>query len=235
MTPSTLHILEERTADAAGNMAVDFLMFRRYPESGVVRYRHYNWRRPAFTFGYSQKIDYIRTQLPQDDVYDITRRSTGGGLVDHRDDWTYALVIPRGHPLFDRPGPRIYHNIHEALAGALNELGAQVRLQTRAPEKPAGRCFERPELDDVVNAETGRKVAGAALKRSKHGVLLQGSVWKPAAPGVSDWESLSSRVAGHLAEALQAATEEIGWPTFDPDEEAALIDQYASTEWVEAR
>ena len=61
-----LHWLPNRAAVAAENMATDFLLLRRYPEVAV-RFRHYDWHRPAFTFGYSQKIEFVRGQLPPND------------------------------------------------------------------------------------------------------------------------------------------------------------------------
>ncbi|MBE2213710.1 MAG: lipoate--protein ligase family protein [Opitutaceae bacterium] len=230
-----LHLLPARTADAAGNMAVDFLLLQRYPHpQAAVRYRHYDWRRPAFTFGYAQKYAFIRTRLPQETSLDVTRRATGGGLVDHRDDWTYALVLPREHPLWDRPGPVIYRAVHEALAGALNATGADVTLQRDEPETAPGVCFERPEVGDVVRARDGIKVAGAALKRGKHGLLLQGSIWRPFA-GPVDWAAFEEKLPATFARALDITLTEPGWPNFDPDEEQALVDQYASSEWIEAR
>jgi len=235
MSRPSLHLLPERTGGAAENMAIDFLLLRRYPSPAELRLRHYTWRQPAFTFGYAQKIAFVRASLPADETLDITRRPTGGGLVDHRDDWTYALVIPRGHPLFDRPGPTIYRHIHTALADALTEHGACVRLQDRPPETPPGICFQRPERDDIVHAETRRKVAGAALKRTKHGVLLQGSIWRPATPETTNWETLTETFAKHLGTCLEAEPTPTGWPEFAIEEEEALIDQFASTEWIEAR
>jgi len=83
-----LEVLPERTGGAAENMAADFLLLQRYPRAGAARYRHYGWRSPAFTFGYSQKISYVRSQLPQGETFDLCRRPTGGGLVDQREDWT---------------------------------------------------------------------------------------------------------------------------------------------------
>jgi lipoate-protein ligase A len=47
-------------------MATDFLLLKRYPAAAHARFRHYGWHRPAFTFGYSQKIAWVRTQLPPD-------------------------------------------------------------------------------------------------------------------------------------------------------------------------
>jgi hypothetical protein len=72
-----LHLLPIRSGGAAENMASDFLLLQRYPEAAQVRFRHYGWHRPAFTFGYGQKIDWVRQQLPADDPYELCRRPTG--------------------------------------------------------------------------------------------------------------------------------------------------------------
>ncbi len=61
-----LHVLPERTGGAAENMALDFLLLQRYPEASAPRFRHYGWRQPSFTFGYSQKLAWVRGQLPAD-------------------------------------------------------------------------------------------------------------------------------------------------------------------------
>src|SRR5690606_34991168 len=113
-----LHLLADRSGGAAENMATDFMLLQRYPVAAV-RLRHYDWHRPAFTFGYSQKIAFVRTQMPADEPIELCRRPTGGGVVDHHDDWTYSLVIPRGHPLEELPATQSYRLIHESLAVAL--------------------------------------------------------------------------------------------------------------------
>jgi lipoate-protein ligase A len=232
--PIPLHVLPARTAGAAENMATDFLLLRRYPDAEAARMRCYAWRRPAFTFGYGQKIAFVRERLPAGEPCDLARRPSGGGLVDHRDDWTYALVLPRRHPAWERPGPVVYRAVHGALAAALERFGARVRLQEAEPETAPGVCFERPEVGDVVRAADGLKVAGAALKRGKDGLLLQGSVARPLLPMV-DWDALEEAFARALAAALDLEVVHPGWPGFDPDEEQALVDQYSSPEWTELR
>ena len=88
-----LALLPYRTGGAAENMATDFLLLQRAATDHPML-RHYEWRRPAFTFGYSQKRAFIQSQLPTDAPFDLCRRPTGGGLVDHREDWTYSLIVP---------------------------------------------------------------------------------------------------------------------------------------------
>ena len=245
-----LHLLPSRSAGAAENMALDFLLLQRYPEMALPRFRHYDWRGPAFTFGFSQKIAFVRASLPTDESVDLCRRPTGGGVVDHRNDWTYALVLPRGHALYDERAPQSYRIVHECLGASLLALGqpAAVKIscesaepcdQSAAPAGP-GVCFQRAELYDVVQTESGAKIAGAAQKRNKHGLLFQGSIWQPAVdgettrPGVN-WEIFGEEFATQLARSLGAEAVATPWPEFNEDETSALVEQYSTQEWTEFR
>jgi lipoate-protein ligase A len=97
-----------------------------------------------------------------------------------------------------------------------------------------GVCFQRAELYDVVNAATGAKIAGAAQKRNKHGLLFQGSIEKGAL-GEIDWENFSARFTTSLAKAMGAEAAEVPWPDFNEEEVSGVIEQYSATEWVEYR
>jgi lipoate-protein ligase A len=239
----SLHVLPFRTGSAAENMACDFLLLQRYPEAAAPRFRHYGWHRPAFTFGYSQKIAFVRAALPPGGPFDLCRRPTGGGIVDHRDDWTYSLVIPRGHPLEELRATQSYREIHESLAAALRSQGVPARTKPVATEPeisaksglPAGVCFERAEFHDVVHETTGAKIAGAAQKRNKHGLLFQGSIWRPAAGGDLDWERFHDDFVVQLTRALDTPAEAVPWPELPEAELEGLTEQYATPEWLEHR
>ena len=245
-----LHVLPVRTGAAAENMALDFLLLQRYPAPAAPRFRHYDWRTAAFTFGYSQKIEWVRANLPPGETFDLCRRPTGGGIVDHRNDWTYSLVLPRGHALYDERAAQSYRIVHECLAGALVEMKQPAEVKTecvpcevepalragsnlRGAQVPPveGVCFQRAELYDVINTTTGLKIAGAAQKRNKHGLLFQGSIEK-ATLGPVDWEEFSTRFAAALATALGAKPEETPWPDLNEEEVEGLFEQYSSPEWV---
>ena len=241
-----LHVLPVRTAGAAENMALDFLLLQRYPEPAAPRFRHYEWRGPAFTFGFGQKIAFVRETLAADLPCDLCRRPTGGGIVDHRNDWTYALVLPRGHALCDERAARSYRIVHECLTVALVSLGQPAEVKTANvlgesdPGLPAealakaGVCFQRAELFDVVNSRTGAKIAGAAQKRNKHGLLFQGSIEKNSLGSV-DWDEFQARFTGTLAQALKTEVAETPWPDLNENEVSGLIEQYSAPEWIEHR
>jgi lipoate-protein ligase A len=234
-----LELLPTRTGGAAENMALDFLLLQRYLRASAPRFRHYEWRGPAFTFGYAQKIAFVRAQLPLGESFDLCRRPTGGGLVDHREDWTYALVIPRGHPLEEMRATHSYRAVHEAIAEALRAQEVNAVLKQVAEddaESAGGVCFQRAEVFDVVHGVTGEKIAGAAQKRNKHGLLFQGSLWRPAAGGGAiDWNRFESDFTARLAQALSADAAPTPWPELNEDEVSGLTEQYSSPEWLEYR
>lgn len=251
-----LHVLPVRTGAAAENMALDFLLLQRYPEAAAPRFRHYEWRTPAFTFGYSQKIEFVRATLPSfakasegtaaGETFDLCRRPTGGGVVDHRNDWTYSLVLPRGHALYDERAAQSYRIVHECLAAALVALGQPAVVKTECdpcadgPAAPSealakeGICFQRAELYDVVHATTGAKIAGSAQKRNKNGLLFQGSIEKSAV-GPVDWDDFSARFVAALALALRAEAQATPWPDLAEPEVEGLVEQYSAPEWIEYR
>lgn len=254
------HLLPTRAAGAAENMAVDFLLLQRYPQPAAVRFRHYTWRGPAVTFGYGQKIAFVREQLVGQERVDLCRRPTGGGMVDHRADWTYALVIPRGHAVEEMRAADSYQRVHEALAAALRRQGVAARVKPCAVTDsagetcegsvvskvslhrrleaggPAGVCFQRAETFDVVHAATGAKIAGAAQKRNRQGLLFQGSVAREGAGGDAvDWGQFQDDFIEALAAALSTSVQPTPWPEFNEDDVEGLTEQYSATEWVEYR
>ncbi|MDB6094197.1 MAG: biotin/lipoate protein ligase [Verrucomicrobia bacterium] len=239
-----LEILPVKHGTAAENMALDFLLLQGHPRPSAPRFRHYGWHRPAFTFGYAQKISFVRSSLPSGEGLDVCRRPTGGGIVDHRDDWTYSVVIPRGHPLEDVRATQSYREIHECVAGALRAQGVPA-VTKQSCEPPAdgatcaasGVCFQRAELHDVVHSGSGEKIAGGAQKRNKHGLLFQGSIWRPAigAGANLDWDRFHDDLAEQLGLALRCEATPSPWPGLDDEEVSGLVEQYSSPEWIEFR
>ena len=141
--------------------------------------RFYRWRSPALSFGYFGKFSDVAIYPPE---RDLVRRWTGGGIVFHGDDLTYSIVIPANDPVFDESSIAIYEKIHRALAEAVRRVGehaelvASARCAYRAPQcgVPTSYCFTNPVRADVMM--DGRKIAGAAQRRTRRGLLQQGSI-----------------------------------------------------------
>lgn len=171
---------DKKPQSAAMNMAIDEALFE-YATTPSIRF--YRWRSPALSFGYFGKFSDVAIYAAE---RDLVRRWTGGGIVFHGDDLTYSIVIPARDPVFDESSPVIYGRIHQALAHALNRVGeravvaggvdpGRIALTKHAAVSAGGyNCFANPVRADVML--DGRKIAGAAQRRSRRGLLQQGSI-----------------------------------------------------------
>ncbi|MCX8107774.1 MAG: hypothetical protein N3G20_03110, partial [Verrucomicrobiae bacterium] len=156
--------------------------------------RFYAWAQPAGTFGYFQKYETVQNLTG---LRPLIRRPTGGGFVPHDNDWTYSLVIPSRHAWYTMAAGSTYARIHWWLHLAFKLLGLQTRL---APHQQDGRgsCFAGTARFDLLFNE--RKIAGAALRRTRHCILAQGSVQPlPFFPDRAEFEAALQIVGrGHL-------------------------------------
>ncbi len=153
---------------AALNMALDEALLLSADRPLV---RVYRWAKPAVSFGYFGKYAPIAAAWPG---RELVRRMTGGGVVSHGDDITYSIIVPIAHPFAQCSARESYCAIHGALAQWLATHGVSASL-AHAPEGQGnGVCFESPAEADVIAG--GRKIAGAAQRRTREGLLYQGSL-----------------------------------------------------------
>ncbi len=229
-----IHVIPDASHTAAVNMAHDFLLLNRYEPQGALRIRHYEWVRPAFTFGMSQSFSYVSSEV-SDPRAEICRRPTGGGVVNHLEDWTYSLVIPASHPLGRGQPVDTYKVVHDCMANAMIAQGCDVILNQTVPENSAPAvCFDKPEVYDVVLRNFPSKVAGAAQKRSKAGYLMQGSIWKPIVPDL-EWNRFYNDFIMEIAKIAEAEVQFESWPQWKESEETQLIEQFDSVDWNKRR
>ena len=149
---------------AAVNMAIDEMLLR---DATGPLLRVYRWAQPSVSFGYFGDVNAVAARWPG---RELVRRWTGGGEVLHGDDCTYTLIIPRPGPLTLLRADDSYRAIHECLARFLRDA----EMIETAPLGAGPACFESPVRFDVVAC--GRKVAGAAQRRTGRGLLHQGSI-----------------------------------------------------------
>ena len=142
--------------------------------------RFYGWEKPELTLGFFTPLASVSK-----DNRPFTRRWTGGGIVEHGDDVTFSLSLPRA---FLPPGATTsdrYRLIHLALASALEGhtgiapvAGPSPATEGMASSGP-GTCFTEPVAWDLLAPGSGNKIAGGAQRRSRRGVLHQGSLRLP--------------------------------------------------------
>ena len=202
-----LIILPNAFGDAATNMAVDASLLYTLPK-GIAAFRHYGWTEPAITFGYTQRIADVQAAFPED--LRLCRRLTGGGIVDHRNDWTYALAIQADLPAAHAPATELYATIHRCIQQALDQQLIQSQLapcpracgqQPTAKTAGPDQCFVQPTTDDVIRPD-GTKIAGAAMKRAREGLLVQGSIDRGALPNDFDFQAFGEAFQQALSREL---------------------------------
>lgn len=187
--------------------------------------RIYDWAGEWCSLGY---FGSLAEAVERIDCPQWVRRITGGGVVDHRVDWTYSLVIPKSDPVANLRGGESYRAIHETLAATLCAEGVDCRLSSGAAVAGEALCFANPVDHDVVGA-AGGKLAGAGQRRSATALLHQGSVALPAADEAS--RTRAHALANRLAD---------GVAMVDLLPDAAWIDQqvrdrYARDDWTARR
>lgn len=219
------YFLPSQPGEPAWNMALDEALMRAAPVLGRPVLRFYAWTLPAATFGFFQKIAEIERVTP---LRPLIRRPTGGGLVPHDADWTYSMTLPPTTEWYHWRAPESYRHMHRWIQGALQQLGVATEL---APEKRAelpGQCFAGYEQFDVLRH--GRKIAGAAQRRTREGLLIQGSL-QPTPHGLTrgDWESA---MLAHATVNWGVAWEPLTLPAFMEYEARRLAEmKYACTSY----
>jgi lipoyl(octanoyl) transferase len=201
---------------AALNMAVDEALFVT-ATAPILRF--YQWRRPSISFGYFGRYTEVAAEAGD---REIVRRWTGGGTVPHGEDLTYSVVIPSSHPFFQKSSVEIYQAVHDAICRALEANGVEAVLAKDAAPKISENCFANAVRADVLSS--GRKIAGAAHRRSRAGLLHQGSIQR---------SDLPAQFRDDLAEILCPQRERMLLPP-EIRERAADIaaTKYATSEWL---
>ena len=155
------------------NMALDHALTECLkPDEGVVRL--YGWSPPTISFGRNEpsrgRFDVEAVAL---EGIAFVRRATGGRVVLHDEEVTYAVVAP----LKALGGLRdAYHAINRGLVAGLHSVGVEARLEEGGAvlTPDAGPCFQVPAPGEVT--AKGRKLVGSAQVRLGSALLQHGSV-----------------------------------------------------------
>ncbi len=163
-------------------------------ESGTPGFRVYGWDGPWVSLGMNQ--DAARDLLPGAPVRSVVR-PTGGKAVLHGHDVTVGVAMPLG-PITEATGieperlARSVRTVYRWLAVPFLEALGACRLPASLAEQSqfyrrgitkisrSADCFGQVCANDIVDARTGQKVCGCALRLTRRAVLLQASI--PAGP-----------------------------------------------------
>ena len=199
-------LLQSGKCAAAFNMALDEALLENVARLGRPALRFYGWTEPAATFGYFQKFSEVeRATL----LRPLIRRPSGGGIVPHVCDWTYSFAVPPNHEWHLLKAEESYRRIHDWLRLAFAELKIETEIAPCCKKSAPGQCFAGHEKFDLL--WRGKKIAGAAQRRNKLGLLIQGSIQPPPV-------SLRRDVFENAMCAVAQKFSSVSWAEFSPDE-----------------
>lgn len=145
----------------------------------------YQWQGNCLTYGHfisperHLHLNQLKTYQLQ-----IAKRPTGGGIIFHLTDFAFSLLIPATHPFFSLNTLDNYALINCCLADLVREWIDDCKSEWRPPfllmeqdiksSYPLFFCMAQPTVYDVMIK--GKKVAGAAQRKTSSGFLHQGSL-----------------------------------------------------------
>lgn len=175
-------ILDTGKNSAEKNMAIDAALLRGLAENPQPVLHFYEWEKPSATYGhFLDPYKYLSREAVREHGIQLARRPTGGGIVFHLTDFAFSVLIPANHPSYCVNTLDNYAFIHRTLASALGKFLGEAETLDLLREEPTQLhpsakhfCMAGPTLNDVMLQ--GKKLAGGAQRRTRHGFLHQGTI-----------------------------------------------------------
>jgi lipoate---protein ligase len=169
-------IIERAAASAEENMEVDAKLLEELGARSRPILHLYGWARPSVTFGYFIKPEKVLdVEEAKRRGIEWARRPTGGGVVFHLWDLAFSVLVPAKSKLFSANTLENYRLINGVVQEMAQEwLGREVDLTPEDGGSCGNFCMAGPTKYDVVIA--GKKIAGAAQRKTKEGFLHQGTI-----------------------------------------------------------
>lgn len=173
----------------------------------------YEWEGKSATYGhFAQPEEWLSMEALQAEGVRLAKRPTGGGILFHITDLAFSFLLPATHPAYSENTLENYRLVNEIAREAVNrflENTLSIDLLQKE-EKPVASscerfCMAKPTRYDLIIQ--GRKVGGAAQRRTKKGFLHQGTLSLGRLP-----ESFLKKVLLPGNELLEEATSKVTFP-----------------------
>ncbi len=180
--------LDSGAGSASYNMALDeAIAISVRTREAPATLRFYSWDRPSLSLGCFQKTEDLDLDYCRQNSIPVVRRPTGGRAVLHGYELTYSFSVPTDRKPFSGGLIESYRMISRAFNLAFQNTGISVRSEmTRERGRVLARnplCFGSSSYGELLL--NNQKIAGAAQKRWKDGLLQQGAL-----PYVCDTERI---------------------------------------------
>gem|GEM_PF-267263 len=197
---------------AEENMELDRQFLENLKEKGPPILHFYDWNQESATYGCFVNVKEIfDLARVKEGGLSLAKRPTGGGVLFHCADFAFSVLIPSQHPHFSLNPLSNYHYVNQGVRKAVLRF-----LPSSFSEKPylligewkklkgpaAHCCMAQPTRYDVMLE--GRKVAGAAQRRTKAGYLHQGTIFvaQPPEERIAPFLRSPREVCSHISQSL---------------------------------
>lgn len=174
-------IIDSGKKSAQELMMLDAALLRDLREESQPILHLYEWDRDSLTYGYF--IDpflYLNREVLDQKGINSARRPTGGGIIFHWTDFAFSILIPASCSYFSLNTLDNYRLVNRWVAQSVHPLAKSKTFEFFTEEFKSTHtyyekfCMAKPTIYDLMIG--GRKVGGAAQRRTKDGYLHQGSI-----------------------------------------------------------
>jgi lipoate-protein ligase A len=174
--------IESGPRSAQDLMDLDSVLLERLRRDPQPVLHLYEWEGPSLTYGFFvNPADHLNEQGLRLHRLSAAKRPTGGGILFHLTDLAFSVLIPSTHPCFSLNPLENYAFINGIVARAISRLfPVSDQIELLKISSPCSSvvcgsfCMSRPTEYDLMIQ--GKKVGGAAQRKTKFGLLHQGSI-----------------------------------------------------------
>lgn len=175
-------ILSTGIATAQANMDYDHELLEGLSSESPMILHLYDWQGDCATYGYFiNPFDFLSEQGVAKRGLTLARRPTGGGIIFHIWDLAFSVLVPCSSSFFSDNTLVNYRFVNRAVLSAAKEFLKTTSLVEIISEDLHPKdisckkfCMAQPTKYDVVLG--GKKIAGAAQRKTKKGFLHQGTI-----------------------------------------------------------
>ena len=205
-------LVESMGLTAQEIMTKDFELLNQLDSDSPMILHLYEWATPSLTYGYFINPNtHLNLEVLQKEGIAFAKRPTGGGIIFHLCDFAFSLLIPAHYPCIKINPLDNYYYINRQISNIVRQLTQKEDsielLKQSNPfthSKVDAFCMAKPTQYDIILE--GKKIGGAAQRKTKKGILHQGSLSLKPLP-----ETLLKKVLTEPQEVFPCMQEESGF------------------------
>lgn len=178
----SFEIIETGVLDAASIMKKDADLLQTLGERKRPILHFYDWDADSLTYGhFVNPKNFLDLEKADKLCLKMAKRPTGGGIVFHIWDFAFSVLIPSSDFRFSQNSLENYAFVNQTVLKAVKKLfdpqgDLELTQKDGLPQDPACLhfCMAKPTQYDVLYQ--GKKIIGAAQRKTKWGFLHQGTI-----------------------------------------------------------